>query len=111
MKTACRSHWFRIYGVTNAKTMASSLQTRTSVSVFATRAPKRPNAIGLSVVRLLGIEKNVLHIENVDMLDGTPQLDIKPYVQEFDRHTVEKNGWIGNKADELGSIRSDKRFE
>ncbi len=52
--------------------------------VFATRAPKRPNSIGLSVVKLNSIEKNTLYIEDVDMLDGTPVLDIKPYVSQFD---------------------------
>ena len=79
--------------------------------VFATRAPKRPNPIGMSVVRLLSVEKNVLTIENVDMLDGTPLLDIKPYIADFDIHPSEKSGWIGNKREKLNSIKSDKRFE
>jgi len=52
--------------------------------IFATRSPKRPNAIGLSVVRLAGIEGSTLTIEDVDILDGTPLLDIKPYVPAFD---------------------------
>jgi tRNA-Thr(GGU) m(6)t(6)A37 methyltransferase TsaA len=52
--------------------------------VFSTRAPRRPNAIGLSVVRLVRIEENILHIEDVDVIDGTPLLDIKPYVPAFD---------------------------
>ncbi len=61
--------------------------------VFATRAPCRPNPIGLSVVELLGIEDNVLHLDGVDILDGTPLLDIKPYTTKFDLHDVKKNGW------------------
>jgi len=52
--------------------------------LFATRAPKRPNPIGLSVVRLISLKENLLEIENVDILDGTPLLDIKPYVPDFD---------------------------
>ena len=52
--------------------------------LFATRAPRRPNPIGLSVVQLDKIEDGILHIRNVDILDGTPLLDIKPYVPEFD---------------------------
>jgi len=78
--------------------------------VFATRAPKRPNSIGISVVKLIAIENNILYIENVDVLDGTPLLDIKPYIPEFDKHEVEKTGWIENKIVKLNSIKSDNRF-
>ncbi len=59
--------------------------------VFATRAPKRPNAIGMSVVKLLRIDNNILEVENIDVLDGTPLLDIKPYIPQFDIHQVEKS--------------------
>ena len=62
--------------------------------VFATRAPSRPNPIGLSIVRLLGIEGSVLHVENVDIVDGTPLLDIKPYVPAFDHNETEQTGWL-----------------
>ncbi len=79
--------------------------------VFATRAPKRPNAIGLSVVKLLGINKNVIDIENVDMLNETPLLDIKPYIPDFDIHKVKKSGWIENKTKALDKIKSDTRFK
>lgn len=78
--------------------------------VFSTRAPRRPNAIGLSVVKLLNIEENVIHIENVDMLDGTPLLDIKPYISAFDNYETDKNGWIENKTNQLDEIKSDHRF-
>lgn len=62
--------------------------------IFATRYPARPNPIGLSVVRLLGREGNVLHIAEVDVLDGTPLLDIKPYVPQFDRREASSIGWL-----------------
>ena len=78
--------------------------------VFATRAPKRPNPIGISVVRLISIEDNRLEIENVDMLDGTPLLDIKPYIPEFDIHLSARSGWIKSKTDNPEEIRSDNRF-
>ncbi len=78
--------------------------------VFSTRAPRRPNSIGISVVKLLAIEKNTLFIENVDLLNETPLLDIKPYIPEFDNHEVEKTGWIENKIQNLNSIKSDNRF-
>jgi tRNA-Thr(GGU) m(6)t(6)A37 methyltransferase TsaA len=61
--------------------------------VFATRAPCRPNAIGLSVVELVRREDNVLHLDGVDILDGTPLLDIKPYTAKFDRIETTRNGW------------------
>jgi tRNA-Thr(GGU) m(6)t(6)A37 methyltransferase TsaA len=61
--------------------------------IFSTRAPFRPNPIGLSVVELLGIEGNILHLDGVDILDGTPLLDIKPYTAKFDLRNVTKNGW------------------
>jgi tRNA-Thr(GGU) m(6)t(6)A37 methyltransferase TsaA len=61
--------------------------------VFATRSPRRPNPIGLSIVKLTGREDNVLHIEGADMLDGTPLLDIKPYSSRFDRMESTRDGW------------------
>jgi len=61
--------------------------------VFATRSPRRPNAIGMSIVRLLRREGNVLYLEDVDVLEGTPLLDIKPYAARFDRVADSRNGW------------------
>ena len=79
--------------------------------VFATRAPKRPNPIGLSVVRLLDRKNNVLNIENVDILDGTPLLDIKPYVPEFDFSNTSEIGWLKNVIQGAGKKKSDDRFK
>jgi tRNA-Thr(GGU) m(6)t(6)A37 methyltransferase TsaA len=61
--------------------------------LFATRYPARPNPIGLSIVRLLALHDRVLEIEGADMLDGTPLLDIKPYVPDFDMRTDVRTGW------------------
>jgi tRNA-Thr(GGU) m(6)t(6)A37 methyltransferase TsaA len=68
--------------------------------VFATRAPRRPNAIGLSIVELVRREGNVLHLNGVDILDGTPLLDIKPYSARFDRIEGTRNGWQDSVDDE-----------
>ena len=65
----------------------------TERGVFATRAPCRPNAIGMSLVRLVSREGAVLHVEDVDILDGTPLLDIKPYVARFDSREDVRSGW------------------
>jgi len=78
--------------------------------VFATRAPCRPNPVGISTVRLIKIRKNMLHISGVDILDGTPLLDIKPYVPEFDVREVQKTGWLGDKIQRLSEARDDGRF-
>lgn len=79
--------------------------------LFATRAPKRPNAIGLSVVQLDGIEGGILHIQNVDILDGTPLLDIKPYVPEFDAPGEVRIGWVRKAMTTLETRKSDDRFK
>ncbi len=78
--------------------------------VFATRAPSRPNPIGLSVVKLNGVEENILYIENVDILDGTPLLDIKPCIPEFDFCRVERTGWIEKRIHRMDSRKDDGRF-
>jgi tRNA-Thr(GGU) m(6)t(6)A37 methyltransferase TsaA len=62
--------------------------------IFAIRSPHRPNHLGLSVVRLQRIEGNRVYFTEVDMLDGTPLLDIKPYVEHFDRRDNVKSGWV-----------------
>ena len=78
--------------------------------VFSTRAPSRPNPIGVSIVRLTRIEKNLLHIQDVDILDGTPLLDIKPFVPEFDQRNSERIGWLNKNVDKMHSSRDDGRF-
>ena len=78
--------------------------------LFATRAPNRPNPIGLSVVQLDSIEDNLLHIRNVDILDNTPLLDIKPYVPEFDAHMEVRTGWLEKARKNVASRNSDDRF-
>jgi tRNA-Thr(GGU) m(6)t(6)A37 methyltransferase TsaA len=79
--------------------------------VFATRAPRRPNPIGLSVVRLLEISKNILKVENVDVLDATPLIDIKPYVPAFDHHPADRIGWLEANSHLVKNKVSDKRFK
>ena len=81
-----------------------------SRGVFATRAPKRPNPIGLSIVRLDTIGDGVLHVRNVDILDGTPLIDIKPYVPEFDSQDDVRTGWIERVVKEVAGKKSDDRF-
>jgi tRNA-Thr(GGU) m(6)t(6)A37 methyltransferase TsaA len=65
--------------------------------LFATRAPRRPNQIGLSVVRLLRRKENILSVKGIDVIDGTPLLDIKPYVPDFESYEKIKIGWLKGK--------------
>lgn len=78
--------------------------------VFATRAPSRPNPIGLSTVRLTKIQNNTLHIEEVDIVDNTPLLDIKPYIPQFDNRKTRKIGWFNKKLADLPTTKDDGRF-
>ena len=81
-----------------------------SRGLFATRAPRRPNPIGLSVVALRGIRDNILSVADVDMVDGSPLLDIKPYVPHFDEVSQVRIGWLNGKAPRHRDIRADERF-
>lgn len=79
--------------------------------VFATRAPRRPNAIGLSVVRLISIRGRILTVSGVDIVDGTPLLDIKPYVPEFDHIRSARFGWLEKARRRTQVQKTDQRFK
>ena len=78
--------------------------------LFATRSPARPNPIGMSTVRLVGIDGTTIRIEDVDMLDGTPLLDIKPYVPQLDDRADARIGWYEGRVERVQDVRSDQRF-
>lgn len=79
--------------------------------VFATRTPCRPNAIGLSVVELEKIEGRILHVNGVDIIEGTPLLDIKPYTQKFDRFDVRQSGWQDEVDDETAHLKGKRGYK
>jgi len=76
--------------------------------IFATRAPCRPNPLGLSAVRLLSVQGNILQVRELDILEGTPLLDIKPYTHRFDHFPVSRNGWMDQVSSGPGI--ADDRF-
>ena len=78
--------------------------------VFSTRAPRRPNPIGLHLVRLVSIEENIMNILDIDMIDGTPVLDIKPYIPQGDERTDSRIGWLEGKLQRFLSEHADDRF-
>jgi tRNA-Thr(GGU) m(6)t(6)A37 methyltransferase TsaA len=108
------SHLILLYHFHLAK--GYSLQVRpyldtTSHGVFATRIPGRPNPIGLSIVRLVKINDCTIHIQDVDIIDGTPLLDIKPYVPVFDHRETCEIGWLKGRADNVIHTKSDGRLK
>ena len=107
------SHIILIYYFHLAKTqslLVTPFMDTVNHGVFATRASARPNNIGFSVVKLHKVEGNFLHIIDVDIVDGTPLLDIKPCVPEFDFGEVSKIGWLEKTIDNLPEIKDDGRF-
>jgi tRNA-Thr(GGU) m(6)t(6)A37 methyltransferase TsaA len=78
--------------------------------IFATRSPARPNPIGLSTVRLVSISGSTLEIEDVDILDGTPLLDMKPYVPGLDDRPQPRIGWYEGRLDRVSEVKADARF-
>lgn len=90
------SHIYLIYYFhkeTKTKLMVKPFLDNTERGIFSTRAPSRPNKIGLSIVELVGIEGNIIHLSKVDILDKTPLLDIKPYIFRFDKIKKSRSGW------------------
>jgi tRNA-Thr(GGU) m(6)t(6)A37 methyltransferase TsaA len=79
--------------------------------VYATRSPLRPNHIGISIVRLEKIEGNLLHVLDIDVLNDTPLLDIKPYMEKFDSVENSTSGWMQASDREVAEKRSDSRFK
>ena len=107
------SHLYLIYHFHLAKKYTNKITPfldSQSRGLFSTRAPARPNAIGLSVVRLDRIEETTLHVIDIDVVDGTPLLDIKPYVPAFDQRGKVKIGWMTGKSAEVNDLSDDGRF-
>ncbi len=102
---------YHFHQSTGAKLLVKPFLQDAEHGVFATRAPCRPNAIGLSIVKLIKREGNVLHVENVDVIDGTPLLDIKPYTAKFDLYEVTKSGWQDEVDDVLARKRGKRNYK
>ena len=108
------SHIHLFYYFNQSRKMCLRLQPYLSDQergIFATRAPHRPNKLGMSLVRLVKVEDNVLHVRDLDILDGTPLLDIKPYIQRFDSRENVKSGWQDAVSNDTASVRGLRDFE
>jgi len=78
--------------------------------VFSTRAPNRPNPIGIPIAQLIHMEGNILRVKDLDIIDGTPLIDIKPFVAEFDIRDATKKGWLEKNISQLSTLKDDGRF-
>ncbi len=108
------SHIYLMYNFHRAKDCNLSVKPflqDAPYGVFATRAPARPKPIGLSLVRLVKIAGNVLHLEDVDVLDGTPLLDIKPYISRFDCRENVHCGWQEDVNEETAQTRGRRGYK
>ncbi len=100
-------YWFHRSRRPNA--LVKPYMDTTERGLFATRAPSRYNNVGMSPVRLLGVKGNILEVEDMDILDGTPLLDIKPYIQAFDSYPGVRQGWVdGINVDSSEGIADDR---
>ncbi len=110
------SHIYLIYYFHKVKTSKLTVVpfnelSNTKRGVFSTRTPMHPNCIGLSIVELISIKENIVTIKGIDVLDGTPLLDIKPYIENFDKISVDtKSGWMKSSNEEVSNKKSDNRF-
>ena len=78
--------------------------------VFVTRSPARPNPIGISIVRLRKIKAGTIYVQDLDLIDGTPVLDLKPYIPQIDTRRARRIGWLTRNISKLYQTRSDTRF-
>jgi tRNA-Thr(GGU) m(6)t(6)A37 methyltransferase TsaA len=110
------SHLYLIYYFHKVKESKLSVvpfndKSNTPRGVFSTRTPMHPNSLGLSVVELVNVKGNRVTIRGVDILDGTPIIDVKPYIENFDKIEGEvRSGWMHSTQEEVAEKRSDERF-
>ena len=108
------SHIYLLYGFHKAartELLVTPFMDTEKRGVFATRSPLRPNHIGISLVKLINIERNKVMVTGIDVLDGTPLLDIKPYIEKFDVVKESTSGWMTATEEEIRKKRSDARFK
>ena len=107
------SHIYLLYSfhkATRTELLVTPFMDTERRGVFSTRSPLRPNHIGMSIVKLVRIEGNKVVVRAIDIIDGTPLLDIKPYVEKFDVVGESRSGWLQANDEEISNKRSDNRF-
>jgi tRNA-Thr(GGU) m(6)t(6)A37 methyltransferase TsaA len=102
---------FHFHKIEQEKLIVKPYMDTVTHGVFATRSPARPNRIGLSILKLEKITGNRLSVRNLDMLDETPIIDIKPFVPSMDYCEVEKTGWLEKNVHKHKTTKDDGRFK
>jgi tRNA (adenine37-N6)-methyltransferase len=108
------SHVYLLYSfhkATRTELLVTPFMDTQTRGVFATRSPLRPNHIGISIVSLARVEGNKVVVNGIDIIDGTPLLDIKPYIEKFDAVKESRSGWLQASDEEISNKRSDNRFQ
>jgi tRNA-Thr(GGU) m(6)t(6)A37 methyltransferase TsaA len=107
------SHIYLIYHlhkVLSAKLLVTPFLDMKEHGVFATRAPSRPNPIGLSLVKLIRVEDSRVYVDQLDVLDRTPLLDLKPFIPAFEGGENIRTGWLKKEGKKVEKKKSDNRF-
>ncbi len=107
------SHIYLIYHlhkVLSAKLLVTPFLDMKERGVFATRAPRRPNPIGLSLVKLIRVEDSRVYVDQLDVLDRTPLLDLKPFIPAFEGGENIRTGWLKKESKKVEKKKSDNRF-
>lgn len=102
--------FFKFDRASEAKLLVKPYLDTIERGVFATRSPLRPNPLGMTIVKLERVESNCLYVSGVDILNGSPVIDIKPYIPDFDQHNPDKIGWYENKNKKSDLVLADDRF-
>lgn len=101
---------YHLHEVHQSRLLVTPFLDKEPRGIFSTRAPSRPNPIGLSLVKIVRIENNLIYVDQVDILDGTPLLDIKPYVPDFESVQNVRIGWLEQAKGQISTGKSDSRF-
>lgn len=101
---------YHLHEVHQSRLLVTPFLDKEPRGIFSTRAPSRPNPIGLSLVKIVRIENNLIYVDQVDILDGTPLLDIKPYVPDFESVQNVRIGWLEQAKGQISTRKSDSRF-
>jgi tRNA-Thr(GGU) m(6)t(6)A37 methyltransferase TsaA len=102
---------YHLHQVTRTELVVTPFLDTASHGIFATRGTLRPNPVGLSTVRLVEIHEHILVIEDVDIVNGTPLVDIKPYVPQFDNRVGAQIGWFEHTVSRVNDVRADQRYQ